>query len=113
MGSTIIWLQTSAPMKPALGQPCNGCGVCCAAVPCPVARVFLWQLRGSCRALEWHADVQQYRCGMLVQPATYLSWLPTSWQAWFARRVRRWIAAGTACDSDAIAASGAQLEDQI
>ncbi|MBC3921029.1 hypothetical protein H8L32_26435 [Undibacterium sp. CY18W] len=112
MDSTIIWLQANAPMKPLLGQPCNGCGVCCAAEPCPVARVFLWQLRGSCLALEWHADVQQYRCGMLVQPATYLRWLPTSWQAWFAKRVRRWIAAGTACDSDALAANGALSEDQ-
>ncbi|MFZ2999689.1 MAG: hypothetical protein WA071_05120 [Undibacterium umbellatum] len=103
--SHIIWLHASAPAKPALGQACNGCGVCCAAEPCPVARVFLWQFKGSCRALEWHADVQQYRCGMLLQAASYVRWLPRGWQSWFAKRVRRWIAAGTACDSDASAAA--------
>lgn len=42
-----------------------------------------------------------YRCGMLTQPAQYLRWLPLRWQAWFARRVRRWIAAGVGCDSSA------------
>ncbi|MFZ6743451.1 hypothetical protein ACO0LC_09510 [Undibacterium sp. JH2W] len=99
--SSIIWLHAEAPLKPAQGQACNGCGVCCAAEPCPVARVFLLQLRGSCQALEWHEDVGQYRCGMLLQPASYVRWLPYAWQGWFARRVRRWIAAGTACDSDA------------
>ncbi|MFZ6770871.1 hypothetical protein ACO0LM_27775 [Undibacterium sp. Di26W] len=113
MRSTIIWLKADAPMKPAVGQACNGCGVCCAAEPCPVARFFLWQLRDSCRALEWHADVLQYRCGMLRQPSVYLPWLPAIWQTWFARRVRRWIAAGTACDSDALVASGTLPEDQI
>jgi hypothetical protein len=97
----LIWLQVAAPAKPSLGQRCNGCGVCCAAEPCPVARAFLWQWRGACRALIWVEADQQYRCGMLLQPSTYLRILPVSWQAWFSRLVARWIAAGTACDSDA------------
>ncbi|MFZ6656861.1 hypothetical protein [Undibacterium sp. TJN19] len=99
--STVIWLHAGAPVKPETGKACNGCGVCCAAEPCPVARVFLWQFRGSCQALQWQADVQQYRCGMLLNPAHYARWLPHFASQWFARRVRRWIAAGTACDSDA------------
>jgi len=98
---TLIWLRQQAPLKPEVGQACNGCGVCCAAEPCPVALVFLWQRRGSCRALLWDQASMSYRCGMLTQPAQYLRWLPLRWQALFARRVRRWIAAGAGCDSSA------------
>jgi len=97
--STVIWLQQQAPVKPDVGQPCNGCGVCCAVEPCPVARVFLWQRTGRCCALVWDEAQQIYRCGMLIQPSSYLVWLPQRWQTWFGRRVRRWIAADVACDS--------------
>ncbi|MFZ6724198.1 hypothetical protein ACO0K2_01755 [Undibacterium sp. MH2W] len=99
--STVVWLAQQAPRKPEIGQSCNGCGVCCAAEPCPVARVFLWQRKGSCRALMWDPSQSLYRCGMLLQPAAFLDWLPQRWQGWFGRRVRRWISAGVACDSDA------------
>jgi len=97
----VIWLQPEAPAKPQLGQACNGCGVCCAAEPCPVARVFLWQWRGACRALEWHAELKQYRCGMLLRPAHYVFLLPRFLELGFRSWIRRWIAAGVACDSDA------------
>lgn len=96
----VIWLQPEAPPKPKAGQNCNGCGVCCAASPCPVSRLFLWQWRGSCRALEWHAEVQQYRCGMLLRPAHYLLLLPSLAEPLFQSWVRRSIAAGIACDSN-------------
>ncbi len=97
----IIYLQRSAPAKPPLGQACNGCGVCCAAETCPVARVFLLQWTGPCPALAWQGAEQRYACGMLVRPASYLAWLPNWLAPWFARRVRRWIAAGIGCDSAA------------
>ena len=32
-----IHLHRDAPPKPAVGAPCNGCGVCCAAAPCPAS----------------------------------------------------------------------------
>ena len=96
----LIWLNVAAPAKPLLGQSCNGCGVCCAAEPCPVARVFLWQWRGACRALIWREAEQQYRCGMILQPSRYLRFLPVIWQAGFSRLVARWIAADTVCDSN-------------
>ena len=98
MKRTIIYLQRAAPSKPALGATCNGCGVCCAAATCPVARVFLMQWRGPCQALEWEAGAGRYRCGMLVRPAHYLPILPHGAAPWFARRIKRWIAAGIGCD---------------
>ena len=101
----IIWLRVQAPPKPEIGQVCNGCGVCCAAEPCPVSRLFLWQWRGACRALEWHEALQQYRCGMLLRPAYYVFLLPTILQKSFSALVKRWIAVDTACDSDAIVPS--------
>jgi len=95
----IVWLHAEAPGKPSLGAPCNGCGVCCAGEPCPVAVVFLRQWRGSCRALQWDVVAKRYRCGMALHPEHYLHWLP----AWLHRVVRklvlRWIAADTGCDA--------------
>ncbi|CAN5818888.1 hypothetical protein BH11PSE12_BH11PSE12_05520 [soil metagenome] len=99
--TTVIWLHTDAPPKPVKGQRCNGCGVCCAAEPCPVARVFLWQWRGACQALLWTEATQQYRCGLMMQGANYLPYLPSRWQGQFNRLIARWIAADTACDSSA------------
>ncbi len=102
----IIWLHQDAPSKPEVGQACNGCGVCCAAEPCPVARTFLWQWSGSCAALEWQAETLQYRCGMLQRPAHYLFLLPLFFEKTFSSLVKRWIAAGVACDSDAEVGGG-------
>jgi len=95
----IIWLHQQAPGKPALGQPCNGCGTCCATEPCPMAIVFLWQRRGRCRALEWDEAVSLYRCGMLRRPEYYVRTLPHFFRHIMRRLVKRWIAADTACDT--------------
>lgn len=95
----VLWLRQAAPQKPVVGQACNGCGVCCAAAPCPVALVFLWQRRGACRALLWDEQQQCYRCGMVQQPQTYMRRLPAAMAAPFGKLVRRWIAANTVCDS--------------
>jgi len=97
----VIWLQQSAPSKPAIGQACNGCGVCCAAAPCPVALVFLWQWRGACRALLWDAAQQMYRCGMVLQPQSFVRVFPIFLSSVFKKLIRRWIAADTVCDSSA------------
>lgn len=98
----VIWLHKAAPNKPAEGLPCNGCGVCCATEPCPVALVFLFQRRGACKALLWNGDGNVYRCGMAQNPERYLRYLRRlpAWAVRIAQRlVLRWIAAGTACDA--------------
>lgn len=86
----VIHIQPDAPNKPPEGAPCNGCGVCCLAEPCPLGMVLSRKRHGACIALRWSQDQQQYRCGALA--ATWLG-MPIGLLA------RRWISAGTGCDS--------------
>ena len=82
----IIQIHPDAPPKPALGAPCNGCGVCCLAEPCPLGVILSRRLKGACVALRW--DGARYVCGALAaQPSGLRGWL-----------VKRWIAAGVGCD---------------
>lgn len=84
----VILLQPEAPAKPAPGDACNGCGVCCAAEPCPVGVLATGRRRGACRLLRWDATAARYRCGALAGPR------------WSRPLLRRWIAAGIGCDSE-------------
>ena len=96
---TFIAIHAAAPAKPASGQPCNGCGVCCHAAPCPVSRLLLGHRHGACPALAWRDESRRYVCGMVRHPAALLPWLPARWEGFAGRRFARWIAADTGCDS--------------
>lgn len=85
----VILIHPEAPPKPLEGQPCNGCGVCCLAEPCPVGMVVSLKRHGACSALRWSAEETRYVCGMLMRPDGLLK-----------RIFSRWIAAGQGCDSD-------------
>jgi hypothetical protein len=95
----LIELHPLAPDKPDYGVRCNGCGVCCAAEPCPVAFVFLFQFKGQCRALLWQEDTRRYVCGMVVFPDRYVRLIPERWSVRAGRFVAKRIAAGDGCDS--------------
>lgn len=92
----VILLHPLAPPKPAEGARCNGCGVCCAAEPCPLGILLSRRRRGACVALEWDGGQQRYLCGALAQPSRWLPWLPATWSQ---ALVRRWIAAAQGCDA--------------
>jgi len=95
----IIHIHAEAPAKPALGAPCNGCGVCCLAEPCPLGRVISRRRVGACDALRWNAEHRVYRCGVIMDTEALLGprW---RWAAPLMRRLaRRWIAAGVGCDA--------------
>ncbi|APW36925.1 hypothetical protein RD110_06730 [Rhodoferax koreense] len=98
----VIHIHPAAPVKPAFGTPCNGCGVCCLSAPCPVGMLVSRRRSGACSALVWEADDSLYRCGMVRDPLSQLGWrdAPRGWSAWLGRRMRRWIAAGEGCDAD-------------
>lgn len=101
MHEQIIHLHRQAPTKPAEGEACNGCGVCCALETCPAGRLRFLQSRGPCPALQWASEAQHYRCGLLVDPCLYFPWLPQAGKAWLSRRFARWISAGSGCDCSA------------
>lgn len=89
----IIRIHADAPLKPALGAACNGCGVCCLAEPCPAGVLVSMKRSGACRALRWDDAGRRYRCGLMQDAAGRR----TPW----ARLARRLIASGAGCDSDA------------
>lgn len=97
----IIILHPHAPDKPEYGARCNGCGVCCAAEPCPVAHVFLWQFSGRCRALLWQENENRYVCGMVVNPHRFVRLIPARLAQRFGRWCAKRIATGYGCDSAA------------
>ena len=104
-GWQVVHIHPAAPAKPALGEPCNGCGVCCLVAPCPVGVVASGRRSGACHALHWDDSQHLYRCGMVEDPLRWLGWAgaPKAWSAWLGRRVRRWIAAGAGCDASVTA----------
>ena len=94
----LIELHPLAPAKPDDSARCNGCGACCAAEPCPVAHVFLFQFRGKCRALLWQDQASRYMCGMVVCPDRYVRLLPERLRERGGKFFASRIAAGVGCD---------------
>jgi hypothetical protein len=95
----VIRIHAAAPPKPAWGAPCNGCGVCCLAEPCPVGMLVSRRRTGACAAVTWVEEEQRYRCGVVLAPAAHLPrWLralPGAAQRWLAGTAgaalhRRW-----------------------
>jgi hypothetical protein len=91
-----IRIHPAAPAKPAWGEACNGCGVCCAAEPCPLGIWLSRRRQGACAALGWDSGGQRYLCGALAEPGRWLPWLPAAWAQALARR---WIASAQGCDA--------------
>jgi len=99
----VIHLHVQAPDKPATGEACNGCGVCCASEPCPLGMIASRKRTGRCNALHWSDEASRYYCGLIVQPQAHLprglGWLGP----FLSRLARRYIAAGIGCDSTLVA----------
>ncbi len=92
----------TAPPKPEEGAACNGCGVCCFHVVCPMPEAFGLPYPedspGPCPILE-HAD-GRYWCGLIRSPLTWLGGrLSVSPEAASAE-ILSWIGGGV-CDSNA------------
>ncbi len=95
----VVWLEPAAPLKPPEGAPCNGCGLCCLAEPCPLGVLVSRRRTGPCAALLWSDAQQRYLCGMVQEPGAVTGWTQ-SWAVRLQRALaRRWIAAGVGCDA--------------
>lgn len=93
-------ITAKAPPKPEFGSPCNGCGFCCAAEPCGVAREFVpGAIDGApCPAMEFEHG--RFWCGMVRRPGHYLG-LPHDWADEFlGGEVAKVLGAGRGCDAD-------------
>jgi Fe-S-cluster-containing hydrogenase component 2 len=55
--------------KPRYGDPCNGCGACCQAAPCPLGQIRFQQQIGPCPAIE--LDGEKVTCGLVANPIAY------------------------------------------
>lgn len=99
----VIHLHLDAPPKPAEGAPCNGCGLCCAAEPCPMGVLVTRRLTGTCKALRWSDNDGRYLCGMVSAPGQVLPWLPAMAAPILSRPARRWIASASGCDASLVA----------
>jgi hypothetical protein len=101
----VIHIHPEAPPKPPEGAPCNGCGVCCLAEPCPVGMLVSRKRRGACDLLRWSDAQGRYACGLLVDVAVDDAVVRSGplwrrmwrrlWQVW----ARRLISAGSGCDA--------------
>ncbi len=97
----LILLHPDAPPKPAVGEACNRCGVCCAAETCPLGRLVFRQKAGPCPALAWTGD--GYACELVVVPERHLRFLrilPHALSTLANHLFKRWIAVGSGCDSN-------------
>lgn len=83
--------------KPRHGQPCNGCGGCCAAQRCPLAQIVFGP-GGRCPALE--VQLPAFTCGLIDHPERYAPGVVTRHGARDAGRAAAvLIGAGLGCDA--------------
>lgn len=99
LSSQVIHLHPDAPVKPGTGLACNGCGVCCAAEPCPLGVLVSGRRQGACKALLWSDAASRYHCGMASDPGRVLPWLPRIIHGAVRRGTLRWISAASGCDA--------------
>lgn len=95
----VIHIHQNAPEKPAWGAPCNGCGVCCLAEPCPISQLMFLKRKGACPAVIWQTASSRYECGMIISPSQHHRLIPVWADKILIRIFRRWIAVGIGCDS--------------
>ena len=100
MSTRVIHLHPEAPAKPRPGEACNGCGVCCAAEPCPVGIVVSGRRHGPCAALRWSDEAGRHRCSLASGRGEGWTALPAFARPAAAGLAPRWIAAGRGGDSD-------------
>jgi hypothetical protein len=97
MSIALLVFPDRSPDKPREGAECNGCGRCCAAEPCSIAREFLNAPPAPCPAMEFEGG--RFWCGMVRNPGRYLG-MPESVAAEVVREPFIFLLGiGRGCDS--------------
>jgi hypothetical protein len=81
--------KSALERKPPHGAPCNGCGLCCMAMPCELSRRIFNIERGPCPALR-KVKPHVYACGLTMHES-----VPVAMQ----EAARVIIRAGQGCDA--------------
>lgn len=89
--------------KPCIGEPCNGCGLCCRIVVCMNGAYVQGLVNrlgetapGPCPALTQKHD-GSWTCGVVMNPKKYLKHRPYPADV-LSRNFAHLIGAGTGCD---------------
>lgn len=91
-------MSEGPPKKPPEGQACNGCGLCCALQPCPIAVELLQAVERPCPALEFGDG--RFWCGLARTPSRYLD-TPRAGDRPIGAMVRLELGIGEGCDTGA------------
>lgn len=90
-------------IKPKIGHPCNGCGLCCKMRVCyngafvqGLVKELGQTVDGPCPALTKRVD-GSYACGIVLNPKKYLKHRPYPADV-LSRNFANLIGAGTGCD---------------
>lgn len=88
-------VQAAMTLKPAFGQPCNGCGMCCIAEQCALS-LALFNQQERCPALE---EVDgRLACGLVRSTADYVPDLPSWGGPALTEAFALMLGAGAGCD---------------
>ena len=111
---TAIIRKKSDLKKPAFGKPCNQCGICCMAEPCPLGMHLFNVTHGRCPALIEDKN-NTYACGLVKRPAHYVSpeRLKDRTAAGLCRSAKLIINTGGGCDSWAFDEKSGLTDDQV
>lgn len=84
------------PRKPREGEPCNGCGLCCAVELCSLAVDLLGASAVPCPAME--IGEGRFWCGLARWPSRYLG-TPRIGDRTLGPMVRQGLSIGEGCDA--------------
>lgn len=89
--------------KPLIGEPCNGCGICCHIQLCNTGAFLLKKtktfgqkiIKGKCPALVSNEN-GSFSCGLIISPKKFIRSKYST--EVISRTVRQLVGAGSGCD---------------
>lgn len=97
-------MDSTTLKKPKIGEPCNGCGLCCRLTVCHTGAYMMnlvdywgeYRVYGQCPALTPRAD-GSFACGLLINPKKWVKSKNYKAEV-ISKHVAICISSGTGCD---------------